>query len=510
MNEARTVAGRGGNLIVLFVLFCAVFAERAVIGVSTGGAGILGLVNLLAPLAAAIVVLRYGASQTLGFMASGRFVFAVLPYLLLDATLPVMGIIYNHYTERTLWSITDATTAFSFLVLGACLASRLGDAAESRNTAESGDVAGTAWQNDAGFWRWLFVAMVLQLVYALGQTAYVDGLPGGQIFAPFHDWDLSLQSLYGALVQARGSGLYFNPNELGLWAGMVAILAWTVFPPKMRTAGVIVAIFTLFLSQSRGASVALVSAALVATLLAIVTGRVAVGGTIRSVLTFGLAIALAVGVALVIEPTGAVFGRFAALINVATQGPQADANLAGRIDYWSAVVALNAVYPFGTWGSPEVILGTAIDSSWFRAFAQGSVPYLATLGLVMVAGLTIGEFRYSQPLRLVTVMIAVAGLTQTSMSYPAIALFWMLLGYGLKVSVAERPVTEASPEVAHSTGPSIGAAERAGPPSSAPGERRSRSPYGVEAAARTSPATATIPSPGALSANSSHSGSPTR
>jgi hypothetical protein len=416
----------------------------------------------------------------------------VLPYLLLDAVLPILGVIYNRYPERSLWSLTDATTSFSFLVLGACLGSR----------------------SEASFSKWLFGAIVLQFAYALGQTAYLQGLPGGQLFAPFHDWDLSLQTHYGVLVQARASGLYFNPNELGVWAAVVAIMAWTMFPARLRLIGVVLAILTLALSQSRGASVALIAAVLVATLLAIASGRLATGGAIRSAVTIGLAILLAVGTALVIEPTGAVFGRFAALLNVATQGAHADSSLTGRVDFWSAVVSLNAVYPLGTWGPPELLLGSAIDSSWFRAFAQGSVPFLATLGLVMTAGITINDFRHAQALRLMTVVVAVAGLTEYSMSYPAIFLFWMLLGYGLQEGVTAGAAADTVSERTSASGVArasryrpVSRGDRVPPGEDVPepaanafGGPRRRSPYGAGRSATGSRTRATNPSPGAPTA----------
>jgi hypothetical protein len=406
----------GRPLIVAFVLGCAVFSERAVVTVSTGGAGALGLAPIAALIVAAAAVLRFGTRGTLGFMGSPRFVFLVAPYLVLDALLPVLGVMYNGYPERTLWSVTEATAALSFLVLGAALAS----------------------SDDSGWWKWILGAIVVQFLYAAGQAAYLVRAPGWELFAPFHDWDLSLQVVFGPLVQSRGTGLYFNPNELGLWAGVGAILSWTLLPPRVRGVGITLAILTLLLSESRGAAVALIAVLLAGALLAISGRRLGPARALKSAFTVGGAILLAVAAMLVIEPSGAVFERFAALVDVVTQGPRADANLAGRLDYWSAVGALNSVYPFGTWGSPEFLLGTAVDSSWFRAFAQGSVPYVAMLGLVMVAAVSIGEFRYRQALRLVAVLIAVAGLTETSIGYPAIAIFWMLLGTGLQSSIARR------------------------------------------------------------------------
>jgi hypothetical protein len=416
MSGTRSAAPLAPPLIILFVLACAMLAGRAVIGVSTGGQGTLGLVAILAPLAAAATVARYGTRATLGFLGSPIFVLGVAPYLALTALLPILGVMFNRFPERTLWSVTDATTAFSFLVLGAALAHR----------------------DDRSWWPWILGAIAIQLAYAMGQALYLAHGPGWELFSPFHAWDLSFQSRFGAFVEARGSGLYFNPNELGLWAGFALIVSLTLLPSRAREVGVGLSLLTLLLSQSRGATVALVAALLVGGFLALAGGRLRLGGALRTVASVGAVSVVAVLAAFVIVPPGALATRFGALVNVLNQGARADANLAGRLDYWAAVSALNSVYPWGTWGSPEILLGTAVDSSWYRAFAQGSVPYVAALGLLLLATFALGSFRHRIALRMIAVLVAVAGLTQTPVSYPPIAIFWVLLGAGLQASVANR------------------------------------------------------------------------
>ena len=136
-----------------------------------------------------------------------------------------------------------------------------------------------------------------------------------------------------------------------------------------------------------------------------------------------------------VAPSGALVERFGSLVRVVTEGPQADPNLAGRLDYWSAVTALNSVYPWGTLGTPELLLGSAIDSTWFRAFGQGSVIYVTSLIVLLVSSLLVGGSRFSQPLRLITVVVAVAGVTQNPFGYPIIVLYWVVLGAALQASV---------------------------------------------------------------------------
>jgi hypothetical protein len=154
------------------------------------------------------------------------------------------------------------------------------------------------------------------------------------------------------------------------------------------------------------------------------------------VVTFSLAGLVGAAVVLTIGPSQELLSRFGSLLNVVTKGPTADPNLAGRLDYWSAVLNLNLTYPLGTLGPPETILGTAVDSSWFRAFAQGSVPYVAVLATLLVAPLAVRNSRFGRGIVLLAVLVAVAGLTQTPLDYPVICLFWVLLGAGLQSSMA--------------------------------------------------------------------------
>ena len=121
-DQTAPVTRPGWTLIIAFLIACAVVADRAVIGLSTGGRGALELLTFVAPAVAIVVVARYGATRTLGFMKSPVFVLAVAPYLVLTFVLPVIGVMFHRYPERTLIAVTDATTAFSFLVLGAALA----------------------------------------------------------------------------------------------------------------------------------------------------------------------------------------------------------------------------------------------------------------------------------------------------------------------------------------------------------------------------------------------------
>ncbi len=414
---AETAARSRSTLLIPFVLSCAILGDRAQIEVATGGRGVLPLLLIAAPVAAMMTIARYGSRRSLGFLANPIFMLGVVPYLALTALLPILGVMFHDYPERTLLTSAETVTAVSFLVLGAALSS----------------TEGRSWS------PWLLIAITFQLVYAAGQALYLSGGPGWELFGPFREWDLSLQSLVGQVVLGRSSGLYLNPNVLGLWAGVAVILGWAMLTPRSRFVGLSLAILTLLLSQSRGAAVALVAALFAGAALSVARGHFGSSTTLKAIFSFALAGLVALGAALSIESAGALSDRFGALYQILTEGLQADANLADRLDYWFAVSVLNSMYPWGTWGSPELLLGTAVDSSWFRTFAQGSVFYVAALALLTGASMFVHQFRYRHALRLITVLVAVAGLTQTPFSYPVIAVFWVFLGAGLQSSTVSHP-----------------------------------------------------------------------
>ena len=98
-----------GVSLAPFIVLCAVLADRAQIGLATGGRGALPILAVAAPVIAWLAILRYGQARTLRFVTHPAFLLGVVPYLALTAVLPVLGVMFNGYPERTLLSTTDAT-----------------------------------------------------------------------------------------------------------------------------------------------------------------------------------------------------------------------------------------------------------------------------------------------------------------------------------------------------------------------------------------------------------------
>jgi hypothetical protein len=415
--------------ILPFVLVAVIASDRVFLVVETGGHGVFPLLALIAPIAAIGAVLRYGIARSLGFIAHPAFIFGVLPYLILTVVLPILGVMFHGYPERTLLSVSETTTALSFLVLGAVAASN----------------------DDRGWLRWLLPAIAVEFAYALGQTINWARGPGWELFTPFAGWDRSLATLADQISsEGRATGLFTNPNELGLWASVAAVLAWTLLPGRQRAVGVTLAALTLLLSQSRGPTVGLVAAVVAGAALGIARGRLVSMTAFRAVATLTVAAAVVV-VVTSFQLLDVPLDRFGFLIQVVAVGPQADANLAGRISLWSGVLNLNLAFPLGTWGSPELILGTAVDSAWFHAFAQGSAIYVVAVALLFGAAMAVRNATYGDALRLTVVVLAVVGLTQTTLGSPVTPLFWAVLGLYLGASVAKRG-TNREAEIAWPTG----------------------------------------------------------
>lgn len=400
------------------VLAAVIVSDRLFVVVASGGQGVLPILTILAPLAALAIVMRYGLQRSLGFLVHPVFVVAVLPYLVLTAVLPVLGVMFHAYPDRTLLSVTDATTAVSFLVLGAAASMK----------------ARPAWS------RWLLVAIAIEFAYSLGQAINWSRGPGWEFFTPFAEWDRSLAALEGQLGSAgRSTGLFTNPNELGLWACVAAVLAWTLLAGRRRAIGVTLAVLTLVLSQARGPTVGLLAAVVLGAAIGIARGRLLTASGFRAAATLASAAALVV-LAIAFQVVDVSLDRFALLLQVLAEGPQADVNLASRLNLWSGVLVLNVTYPWGTWGSPELVLGAAVDSAWFRAFAQGSAIYVGALAMLVGAALAVRSASHGDALRLTCVVLAVTGVTQTSWGSPVTPLFWVLLGTYLQSSVEARRV----------------------------------------------------------------------
>ena len=320
------------SFLIGFTILCAILDDRLVVAAGGAAGGELSLVPLMAVVVAAIAVARRG-SRTLWFCAAPIFLIGVLPYVALTIVLPIAGVVLTGFPDRTMLTMLSGISAFSFMVIGAALST----------------------EPDRSWTRWLLFGITLQLAYAIGQAASLGGGLAAEVFAPFHAWDLSLVDIE-TFVQARSTGLYLNPNELGFWAALATVLSLTVLRGRARYAGVILALATLILAESRGSIVALAAAAVLGLGLAWRRGGLGWPAVRAILLGAGLLLVLVV-VVFALRPSETGATRLLALLDVVTQGPEADPNLRGRIDFWRSVLDYLDTQPFGSLGSPELAIG---------------------------------------------------------------------------------------------------------------------------------------------------------
>lgn len=354
-------------------------------------------------------------------LLSRQFLIIWAPFLALSFVLPVFGVLIGQYPLRGLAAVRTPVIAVSALVLGAELRANGG----------------------FGVRRWgalLAIAAVAQASYSVVEQVLAGHLlPAGPWYALFR-WDIATQLAYGrAVVVGRSSGFYSNPNILGAWAGIALLIGLFVAGRRYRYGIVAAALAALVLSQSRGAILGLAASLVGLLILALREADIPrlrvlrAYGTIAAAVFVGWVLLTAAG-----APTGDLVARLAQGVGVLLGGP--DANWAGRIRFWQSGLALLASHPLGTYGPPEVLLGTAVDSEWVRTLLQGGLLLFFSLGLALVGGalITGPESPERRVLRVTSLFIAVAGIAQIPLEYPPAVLYWALVGAFLAVPAAAR------------------------------------------------------------------------
>ena len=411
----RWTRGTWPSLLISCVLVSAVFGQRVFLPLSIGEkqpANFEVLPALLVAVAAIVTALSRG--ENLRALGSREFLLLWAPYLAMSAVLPLLGVAIGLYPLRGLAAIRVPLIAVSALLIGA----------EVRRK-ESNTLA--AWGLP------LVIAAVLQGAYALFQQLLAGHLlPLGPWDALFR-WDISTQLAYGrGLVVGRSAGLYTNANILGTWAGIALLVGIFVMARNRRYLIVGASLAALVLSQSRGATLALVVSLAFLLILEIRRKR---APQLRVLATYGAIVgAVFVGwflLAAAGAPTSNLPSRLMEGIGILLGGH--DPNIAGRVQFWGAGLALLRVHPWGTFGPPEVLLGSAVDSEWVRTLLQGGPLYVIMLGIALVGGALLPGVDSTERriVRLLSVLLAIAAITQIPMQYPPAVIYWAMIGAAL-------------------------------------------------------------------------------
>jgi hypothetical protein len=423
-STERPNLSRWAHLAIGSGVVLSLLDQRFPILAGTGGRGAIPPSTLILPIVALLLIMRFGPSAFKSFATPA--ILAWMLYLLFGSLLPLIGVALAEFPERVAFGAVDVVVALSAVVIG-------GSAA----VASAG--RGLPWT------RWLVAASIVQFGYSLAQILILAGVLSGEPWASLRGWDLVTQSRLGEIVLGRSTGLYVNPNVLGYSAAVLIVLG-AHLPARMpRFVVVGSSVACLLLSESRGATFALLATVMVLGVRRAIAGR-QIGRATVGLIVAGLA---AVVVVLSVQQLGlteaSVFDRLAEGL-AALAGRGTDEGLSGRVDLWAASLLLLDTRPFGTLGPPEMLLGSAIDSGWIRALVQGSVPYVAALALMLGAGFFLrGPTDDGLRLQSLSLLIALAAVSQLPLAYPPTILYWLVVGAVLaRIRLA---AVEASPPV---------------------------------------------------------------
>jgi hypothetical protein len=377
-----------------------------------GGVGLLRLGPLLTvTLAMAMLLVDDDIRQAASDLV--RWGSPAVLFVAVGATLPFIGVLVD-YPFRTITAALVPLATGSFLLFGVLVAR-----------------AGVNCDRT----RYLIMVWVTSIAALAGLLLFLNNrgitLP---LAAALNQWGIATAEAYGTTwLIGRTGGLYTSPNILGTLGGLALVYAaFGKVTYRQRVTLVVPAFAILFVTQSRGV--------MLATLIAIAVGWLARERRTQrmpsqNVLTWAL-IGVIVGGALAGAATvfpqyvEALTERIVSAARIVTEGVEADRNFAGRVAFWAAAWQLLQQRVLGTFGPPELTLGSAVDNDYLRFALQGGMLYVGSwilyLGWLMKTGLRNGTDRF---IGAGAVFLAFSALTQTPSTYVMIVgIFSLFVG----------------------------------------------------------------------------------
>lgn len=424
---SRTLASKRwvAHLLLGTTFAYVLFEERFTIGVSTGGRGALQPFDFFVPLVGIFMFLGAGGisgPRLLHFDPRGLF---WIPYLGLTTALPILGVFIASEAPRTMYTSIHGVIAISLMLFGAWGAFTL-----------------PSVRKLAQYYVWF--AIIFEFVIALVDYLNKTGMYPTALGKFLLQWNFESEGALSefTIITWRSVGTFINPNDLGFWSVVAFWISALLLRGMFRFTGIIGALLTEVLSQSRGSLISLLATFGVWLVYVALSrdGRLtkARDATYLSAIVLVLIIGWSGG--LLSQSNGVsvsdkfnVVDRFERGLDVLTEGAGADSNASARVNAWHLAMAYYSNHPLGTWVSPRLKFHLYIDNEYVRTLMQGSVPYLFALLLIIACSLR----RITRPAAVprLTAMIAVTaavnGMSAYPFEYSAMGLFWVLLGYDL-------------------------------------------------------------------------------
>jgi hypothetical protein len=229
-----------------------------------------------------------------------------------------------------------------------------------------------------------------------------------------------------------------NPNSLGFSSVLALWASLLLLQGPARGICALLALATLFFSQSRGSMFAL-AAGLALWIWHLVRTSTTNQRKARDV-TFVAILLLALTLGWISlyggggQGTGSpVLARFARGVEVLSEGVSADANAQTRVEAWARAIDFYRAHALGTWIEPQFLFGGYIDNDYVRLLLQGSVVFVFAFVLALYGGIRLIHLPSTsgQLAALFAAGVAVNSISATPLMYPPIGAYWLTAGFYL-------------------------------------------------------------------------------
>ena len=428
------------HLLLITTFAYVLFESRFTIGVNTGGRGALQPVDFLVPLVGIFIFLGLGGVPGPRLLHFERRQLFWVPFIALSIALPILGVFLRSEPPRTMYTAIEGVIEISFILFGAWAAYSV-----------------PSVRKLAPWYAWS--AVMLEFAVALIDYLNKTGMYPTAIGRFLLQWNVDSEGALGEFttITWRSVGTYVNPNDLGFWSVVAFWMSALLFRGIFRFTGIVAALLTEILSQSRGSLLSLL-ATFVVWLAYVAFSRdarlkKARDATYLSAILFVLTVGwLGAGLS---QSNGVhvdadkfnVVDRFADGLDVLSEGAGADSNASARVSAWHLATTFFYEHPSGTWVSPRLKFHLYIDNEYVKTLLQGSVPYLIALLMVLVCSSwwIMRPGAVARLTAMIAILAAVNGMSAYPFSYSAMALFWILIGYNLAEERIQKEVLLRQP-----------------------------------------------------------------
>lgn len=395
------------KLILCILLVYFFFNDRIVIIFNTGGKGILNIFEFII-IGLAIYILLRSKRNVLAILKNKLFLY-FSPFFFLSILLPLVAVLIYQYPIRSLLIVLNPVISFSLIIIGFYISKVDKDL--------------------TSFNKYLIIFTFLQLFFSAIHFLYYKGI-FTNLFSSFINLDIHSKNINSIqYLSGRSTGTYLDPNILGFFTIVIFWYTFFMIKGKMRLIMIVMSLIILFLSMSRGAILAIIISVIIYFFTKIFNLKKVSYKEVILILLISLGLILFIpNIEKIISEN--TVERLSGLFRIFVYGYSADANLAARVDAWKYSFEFLDDYPLGTFGSPEMQIGSFIDNEYVRIFMQGGLLFLVSYLLFLFKGIFLKkkDSAINLTIAFFSVSILVVSITQTASTYTPFNFYWFFIG----------------------------------------------------------------------------------